>query len=399
MPTQEEANARALLACRTAAIRECEIKETFRDEYLVLALTAGYDFITYSKSSDPMAARLAVLGTCKTKLATCVDVVFFEDRTPAFVLPENPKRPAPIVVSPAQPNAMYFWEPIALATLLLLLAVLFILYLNRHHWNQYPHLLSRGQNLWNRFVSGLVLPETHMDVPLADTPQQEPPHASTEYTPPPSMQSATTPPASASTPSPEEPIPPAQSKEIEPVSPQQNLPAVIPPATAIPATMPPPQGMALKLKRSEKQSFTGKPVFMLDARMEVSADIRQRVIKYRLGKRVVYESSNRQKYADAANRHLAASGNDTSLFAPPAAQAKGIAKTFFQLGRAGVSGVIASLSLRITIDSLCAGVHVECKSMEELLEAEEAITVAARNLKSYVEVSTTFSGQEEIVEL
>jgi len=66
---------------------------------------------------------------------------------------------------------------------------------------------------------------------------------------------------------------------------------------------------------------------------------------------------------------------------------------------AGISIAAASLSLRITISSLITGVHVQCKDMDEILEAEEAITIAAQNLKSYLSAASTFNGQEELIQL
>jgi hypothetical protein len=77
----------------------------------------------------------------------------------------------------------------------------------------------------------------------------------------------------------------------------------------------------------------------------------------------------------------------------------GASKTLYRLARGGISAAAASLSLRVTIDSLIRGVHVECKSLSELLEAEAAIVQAANNLKSYLETATTFDGREDIIEL
>ena len=55
--------------------------------------------------------------------------------------------------------------------------------------------------------------------------------------------------------------------------------------------------------------------------------------------------------------------------------------------------------MRITISSLIAGVHIECKSMAEIGEAEEAIIEAAQNSKAHLESANTFSGQEELIEI
>jgi hypothetical protein len=167
------------------------------------------------------------------------------------------------------------------------------------------------------------------------------------------------------------------------------------------STVPPIQGMQLKLKRSERRSSVrGKPIFMLDARMEVSADILDTIRKYSLGSRVVYESSTREKHREAAMGHLEDSKSDSSvLFAPPTEHLKDAGRTAWKLTRAAVSMGLSALSLRITISSLISGVHVECKDMEELLEAEEAIQTAAINLKHYIDTAGTFDGQEQVVEL
>jgi hypothetical protein len=71
----------------------------------------------------------------------------------------------------------------------------------------------------------------------------------------------------------------------------------------------------------------------------------------------------------------------------------------YRLGRASVSAAMAALSLRITVDSLIRGVHVECNSMDELLAAEKAIREAASNLKAYLDTAATFDGREEVIEL
>jgi hypothetical protein len=59
--------------------------------------------------------------------------------------------------------------------------------------------------------------------------------------------------------------------------------------------------------------------------------------------------------------------------------------------------VLAALALQITVSSLMAGVHVECKSMDELLEAEAAIRAAKGNLEGYIAEIVKFDGTEEIV--
>jgi hypothetical protein len=159
------------------------------------------------------------------------------------------------------------------------------------------------------------------------------------------------------------------------------------------------EGMALKLKRSQSKTVMGKPQFILDARLEVSAEIRQHIDKYKLGTLVIYESAARQKHREAIAEHLEGSRDNTSLFAPGGEQMKGVGKTMWHLARAAGKGIRTSLALKITINSLISGHHIKGESMDEILEAEEAITEAARNLKAHLQVAGTFSGQEEVIEI
>jgi hypothetical protein len=178
----------------------------------------------------------------------------------------------------------------------------------------------------------------------------------------------------------------------------KHQPAIIPPDSSTLATLPPAEGLFLKLKRSTRESsLTGKPIYILDARIDASAEVRAIILKHRLGSRVIYESSSRQKRVDATKAHLERTHNDTSLFDPASAQLKGAGNALWHLGRAAVSAAIATLSLRVTVDSLFSGVHVECKSMEELLEAEQAIKQAKATLEGYIDVLTTFDGREQVV--
>jgi hypothetical protein len=153
----------------------------------------------------------------------------------------------------------------------------------------------------------------------------------------------------------------------------------------------------LKLKRSQKRGTLGSNVYMLDARIDVSAEVAALITKHKLGGRLIYESEARQKHAARVQAHLEGSKDRTSIFAPPSAQAIGIGKTFWKLGRAAVSAARASLALRVTVNSLLAGLHVECKSLEELLEAENAFREAKETLEGYIYTAQTFDGREEIV--
>ena len=113
---------------------------------------------------------------------------------------------------------------------------------------------------------------------------------------------------------------------------------------------------------------------------------------------MIYESGSRKRRLEAKDAYLEMTKGGPGFRDSPGAQAWGAAKSFFWMGRAGLSAATAALSLRVTIDSLMSGVHIECKSMDELLAAERAIREAAENLRAYIIVARTFDGREEIIE-
>lgn len=152
--------------------------------------------------------------------------------------------------------------------------------------------------------------------------------------------------------------------------------------------------MQLKLKRSQRAGgiMGGKVLFGLDARAELTPDEIALVRKYNLGKIVVYDSEARKKRAESAYGHFDDAAN-TSGYALSSA-GKGLWKN----ARGLASAAMMALALRVTVDSLVAGQHIECKELDELLGAEGAIRDACGNLKTYLETALTFDGREEVVE-
>jgi hypothetical protein len=170
------------------------------------------------------------------------------------------------------------------------------------------------------------------------------------------------------------------------------------PVPAIPRSHP-PQKLGLKLRRSQRSSLLGRVIYIIDARMELTAEETDLLRKYRLGNRMIYESTNRQRHAEATLAHLEKTKETPRLTDPAHLQMLGAGKTLFRILRAGWSATAAFLSLRITVASLISGVHAECKSMEELLVAENAIVEAAQKFRFYLDTATTFDGQEDYFEL
>jgi hypothetical protein len=215
---------------------------------------------------------------------------------------------------------------------------------------------------------------------------------------------APNPPDPPSAPAPAPPAPqttslvvvPQRTIEEETAQALEQTPTPRPPVEP-PAIIDPREGMVLKIKRSTKDGVLGRVIYMIDARLDASAEIRATIAKHRLGSRVIYESDARQEHRAAALQHLEDSRSDTSVFAAPPEIFKGAAKTFWKMGRAAVSATRAALSLRITVNSLLSGVHIECKDFDELQEAEDALVAAKTNLEGYLVKLGAFDGSEEVL--
>jgi hypothetical protein len=137
--------------------------------------------------------------------------------------------------------------------------------------------------------------------------------------------------------------------------------------------------MQLKMRRSQRSSgILGKTVmFMLDARLDLTAEEAANVKKYKLGDQVIYNSAASRKHLEAA-----ADARARESFLSTAART-----------------AMHRLSLNITIDGLTKGQHIECKDLDELLGAEEALRQAAQATHTYLEVAQTFDGREVIYDL
>lgn len=154
--------------------------------------------------------------------------------------------------------------------------------------------------------------------------------------------------------------------------------------------------MQLKLKRSQRSGgvLGGKVFFVLDARTDLSSDEQSLIKKYALGKLVVYDSEARKKHAESMAGHLADAENTSVVHAT----GKSVGKSLWSNARGIASAAMMALSLRVTVDSLVTGEHIECKDLAELLGAEGAIRSACNNLMAYLETAATFDGREEVIE-
>ena len=139
--------------------------------------------------------------------------------------------------------------------------------------------------------------------------------------------------------------------------------------------------MLLKIKRSQRQGgiLGNKALFALDIRADYSADERDAINRYKLGGDIVYSSEAAKRHSAKVDAHLSA-GTGGGL-------AKGI-----------MSMALASMNLSITIASLQQGHHIECKDMSEVLEAENGLREACKNVTSWLDAAKTFDGREMVVE-
>ena len=138
--------------------------------------------------------------------------------------------------------------------------------------------------------------------------------------------------------------------------------------------------MQLKIQRTQRMGgvMGGTVVFCLDVQADYSDQEADNIAKYKLGKQVVYNSRASKRHLDKLDE-----ANDGS--------AKGYIK-------GAVSLAMAAMNLNISINSLGRGQHIECKDLEELLEAEEAVMVACRNVKRFLDTAATFNGSIALID-
>jgi len=134
--------------------------------------------------------------------------------------------------------------------------------------------------------------------------------------------------------------------------------------------------MQLKIKRSQREAgvLSKNVVFCLDARVEFTAEEQASLARHKLWNECIYNSEASKRHYEKSMAQL-----DGSFV--------GGLKSF-------ASAAMANLSLNITIGKLASGQHVECRSMDELLGAEEAILTACQNLRSYIDTAASFDGRE-----
>lgn len=138
--------------------------------------------------------------------------------------------------------------------------------------------------------------------------------------------------------------------------------------------------MQLKIKRSQRTGgmLGSKVIFCLDARVQYDATERANIRRYKLQNEAVYSSQAARRNHGKADAHMDGT-NRGNL--------KSIAYRLMTLA-----------NLTITVGSLERGHHIECKDINELLEAEEALIAACSNVKIYLQTAATFDGLETLID-
>jgi hypothetical protein len=153
----------------------------------------------------------------------------------------------------------------------------------------------------------------------------------------------------------------------------------------------------IKTKRSKKRKgLRRKMVFVLDARMAVSPDIRKEIVEYDLGGRLIYDSLARKHHTEQMKKHQETTKQNPGWRDPIEKQALGFVKFIFRAVRVVISATRASLAVRVTVASLLRGAHIECRDLNELCGAEQAIEQAGEKIRDFIDVARTFDGREEI---
>lgn len=143
--------------------------------------------------------------------------------------------------------------------------------------------------------------------------------------------------------------------------------------------------MQLKIQRSQRTSITNTVIFCLDIRADYSAEEQHNIQKYKLGSQGIYNSRAAQKHFAAAEGHLDKTQTGTT------------GQRMGGLVKGALSMALAHLQLNVTIASLAKGHHIECKNLEELLEAEDTLRTACKNVTRFLDVANTFNGSELVV--
>jgi hypothetical protein len=113
--------------------------------------------------------------------------------------------------------------------------------------------------------------------------------------------------------------------------------------------------------------MTGKPIYVLEVRTELSAEENGWIDKYRFGNQLLY-----------VKKPMPSDANANSL------------------GGVGMMLLHHALNITVSVNDLRNGKKIECKDIMEMLAAEEQIKEAAQNFAAALRAASQFGGEEVI---
>ncbi|MBS1985525.1 MAG: hypothetical protein JST16_15270 [Bdellovibrionales bacterium] len=128
--------------------------------------------------------------------------------------------------------------------------------------------------------------------------------------------------------------------------------------------------MKLLLRRGERSTTFGNPVYILEVRADLSSEERAGIDKYKFGKSLLY---SRKGKPDIDPRTASA-------------------------GQFGALLLHYATDMTVSVNDLVHGKRIECKDIMEMLAAEAQLREAATNFASVLRAASQFGG-EEVVEL
>ena len=126
--------------------------------------------------------------------------------------------------------------------------------------------------------------------------------------------------------------------------------------------------MKLLLRRSERSTVLGKPMYVLEMRAQLSEEERGWIQKYKFGPSFLYTKKGKPT-------------GDTNTLA-------GIGQNLLHY----------AMDLTVSVNDLVNGKKIECKDIMEMLAVEGQIREAAQNFANVLQAASQFGG-EEVIEL
>ena len=120
--------------------------------------------------------------------------------------------------------------------------------------------------------------------------------------------------------------------------------------------------MKLLIRRDQRSGLTGKIIFSIDVRADISAEEKAAITKYKLGDTELYAS------------HEITGGSGLL----------GMASRF----------AYKAMTINVAVKDLVGGKHVDCKDIVEMLAIEDQIKEAAKTFAAVLAAAAHFGGEE-----